>query len=226
MGPGSVLLCLALLAAVLPWRPGAEGAAAPIAVVSYGDLEKVPSWLLNISIANKAAYAAQHGYAWVYGFNASGAPRTTCRLGDWHPGHQKWPILQWVLQRHPWALWVDIDTVIANASVTVESLWPSSEEVDLLVEPGTERPRSILPPSSKWAKLRKFQYVPPPINSGVMLWRSSRWTDDLLHRMTVDCLADFKWDNRIHGTRTNGDQDTLIKYLQLGKREKFRRLRP
>jgi len=72
-----------------------------------------PYWpLARISVPNKAAYAAKHGYDFLY-ISESWWP-------DWPTSMSKMPVIAHYFQDYDWVFWTDIDSLIINQSLPLE----------------------------------------------------------------------------------------------------------
>lgn len=151
-------------------RPAA--AAPRIAVVSMWD--EGQSGLAAITSPNKAAYCRRHGYDWL--------PRTSGFAPGRPVAWSKIPFIRDALADHDWVFWSDVDSLVMDPSVPLESLLQT--QADLVI---TEDVNGI--------------------NSGSFLLRRCEWSRAFLdalwsHPDTSEFQKDYAlWTDRLWENR-------------------------
>ena len=140
---------------------------AKIAVVTFNEIPKVNhtfkyEMLGPMAIENHGQYCERHGYRFIHD-----VPVARDRPACW----AKIPALLAALDTHQWALWADSDTLIADQQQRLDAL--CDDNFDLIMQSHEEFFRFI--GMSVAAGLDRM-----PINTGVMLIRSSAWSRNFL----------------------------------------------
>ena len=115
-----------------------------------------------MALENQRQYCARHGYAFLHEHEV-----TLERPAAW----AKIPAILKALEDHDWVLWCDSDVLICDVTKRIENL--CDDRFDLITQ-SLDKYFEYLNVSS--AEGRKIM----PLNSGVMLVRSSAWTKEFL----------------------------------------------
>jgi len=113
---GAVRIALVTLAA--PSSRASEAAAAAAVAAAGGPAPPRFDELLRLTRANKARYAAAHGYAFIDASDALDASRPA----SW----SKIRAVKRHLGSYDWVFWLDADTVITNPTFRLEALLPAA----------------------------------------------------------------------------------------------------
>jgi hypothetical protein len=170
---------------------------ASVAVITFNDIARVNYTLKyqvlgRMAIENHRQYCERHGYHFVYD-----VPIARDRPVCW----AKIPALLAALDTHQWALWADSDTLIANQQRRLDAL--CDDDYDLIVQSHEEFFRFIGVPIA--AGLDRM-----PINTGVILVRSSAWSRNFLlqaYQETQFVTHGDVWDGV-------GEQEAMIALLR------------
>ncbi|KAI8969663.1 hypothetical protein BDB01DRAFT_816563 [Pilobolus umbonatus] len=116
----------------------------------------------TMAAMNKRKYADKHGYAFVARSNEfrQQSMRPDVRRTVWG----KIDIIQKILPKYEWLMWVDMDAVVMNDDQSIEALmdgWTENEADFIIVRPGTDK----------------------MINAGVFLIKNTEWSYGFLDRI-------------------------------------------
>lgn len=155
-----------------------------VCIASGGDQVRFRSYI------NQAVYARQRGFTYHLGIGLS--------QGVTSPYDHKFTVLEEILPRFDWVVWMDDDVYVTDMTHPVlEGLLLEAEAEDayLVIAEGPVEPHG------GWTR----------INTGVMALRNDPRTWELLHDARAVDLRDLRgrWDEDLFGVFTNGDQDSI-----------------
>jgi hypothetical protein len=151
----SLLLQLSLLVCIFVLSASSTLPKLNIAIVDFDSRQNAEVQLVE---GNHRRYAESQGYGYVHGTDVALA-------ADRAPHWAKIPMVQNTLEKFDWVLWVDADSMFVNHSLSIE------EVLDMhgFFERDNMHPVSLV-----------FSGDSNVINTGVLLFKKSNWTTQLL----------------------------------------------